>query len=318
MRSLTIAHTVWLNMLRRKDLYVLFILLAALLLVVVSLNIFGLGKRMKEVIRSFPSYYQLVPHIDPFLTDTYNHKLDPFADTRWLDSERDRQYLQDARQFYQDLDDKYSVETICFIGTKKNTTTSGVVTVGPAGTWDDIDWVETPAGDGTVPERSAIHPDVEHLYAYWVDHGSIYVDPAMLAQLEYELHGKYQLIERVALVSERYSIVFEPDKLFYSPGERVDLWATIQARSPGEPPVSDAQVKVTLEWFDVLPGDEEIEAPSGLPETNLWEEPDTPGRYVVQFNAPSQEGFYTLRAIVEVAGGPALVLEDSIAVEAEA
>ena len=39
----TIAHTVWLEMLRKKDLYVLLILLGALLATLVSLDIFGLG-----------------------------------------------------------------------------------------------------------------------------------------------------------------------------------------------------------------------------------------------------------------------------------
>lgn len=40
---LTIAQVVWLDLLRKKDLYVLFILLAALLLALVSLNIFGIS-----------------------------------------------------------------------------------------------------------------------------------------------------------------------------------------------------------------------------------------------------------------------------------
>ncbi len=42
-RILTVAQVVWMGMLRRKDLYVLFILAATLLLLLVSLNIFGLG-----------------------------------------------------------------------------------------------------------------------------------------------------------------------------------------------------------------------------------------------------------------------------------
>ena len=43
MRVLTIARIVWLEVIRRKDLYVLLILLGALLVTLVSLNIFGLG-----------------------------------------------------------------------------------------------------------------------------------------------------------------------------------------------------------------------------------------------------------------------------------
>lgn len=42
-RICTIAQIVWLEMLRKKDIYVLLILLGALLMLLVSLNIFGLG-----------------------------------------------------------------------------------------------------------------------------------------------------------------------------------------------------------------------------------------------------------------------------------
>jgi ABC-type transport system involved in multi-copper enzyme maturation permease subunit len=42
-RTLVIARLVWLDVLRRKDLYVLFILLGALLFALMSVNIFGLG-----------------------------------------------------------------------------------------------------------------------------------------------------------------------------------------------------------------------------------------------------------------------------------
>jgi ABC-type transport system involved in multi-copper enzyme maturation permease subunit len=42
-RIVTIAHVVWLEVLRRKDAYVLMILLASLLVTLVSLNVFGLG-----------------------------------------------------------------------------------------------------------------------------------------------------------------------------------------------------------------------------------------------------------------------------------
>jgi ABC-type transport system involved in multi-copper enzyme maturation permease subunit len=45
----TIAHTVWLEMLRKKDLYVLLILLGALLATLVSLDIFGLGGVVRYV-----------------------------------------------------------------------------------------------------------------------------------------------------------------------------------------------------------------------------------------------------------------------------
>jgi Cu-processing system permease protein len=43
-RAGTIARVVWLNLLRRKDVYVLFILLGVLLVTLVSVNVFGLGR----------------------------------------------------------------------------------------------------------------------------------------------------------------------------------------------------------------------------------------------------------------------------------
>jgi ABC-type transport system involved in multi-copper enzyme maturation permease subunit len=49
MRALSIARIVWLELLRKKDIYVLLILLLAMLLAVVSLNIFGLGGTVRYV-----------------------------------------------------------------------------------------------------------------------------------------------------------------------------------------------------------------------------------------------------------------------------
>jgi Cu-processing system permease protein len=48
-RVITIAWTVWLEMIRRKDFYVLLILLVALLFLLLSINIFGLGGMVRYV-----------------------------------------------------------------------------------------------------------------------------------------------------------------------------------------------------------------------------------------------------------------------------
>lgn len=48
-KALTIAGIVWLELFRRKDLYVLLILLVALLFVLMSLNVFGLGNVVRYV-----------------------------------------------------------------------------------------------------------------------------------------------------------------------------------------------------------------------------------------------------------------------------
>lgn len=48
-RALTIARMVWLEMLRRKDFYVMFIMLGALLYALLSVNIFGLGTTARYI-----------------------------------------------------------------------------------------------------------------------------------------------------------------------------------------------------------------------------------------------------------------------------
>ena len=48
-RILAITRTVWLEMIRRKDIYVLLILLVTLLFILMSLNIFGLGGMVRYV-----------------------------------------------------------------------------------------------------------------------------------------------------------------------------------------------------------------------------------------------------------------------------
>lgn len=48
-RILTIAWIVWLKMLRKKDIYVLLILLGAFLIIIISLNVFGLGGMVNYV-----------------------------------------------------------------------------------------------------------------------------------------------------------------------------------------------------------------------------------------------------------------------------
>jgi len=49
-RVFTIAHTVWLEMVRRKDMYVLLVLLLTLLFVLMSLNVFGLAGMVRHVL----------------------------------------------------------------------------------------------------------------------------------------------------------------------------------------------------------------------------------------------------------------------------
>ena len=281
------------------------------------LNRFGLADRMREAILSFPSYYQLIPYVGRFLKDQNGSDIDPYADGRWLDNDLHRQYLKDAQEFNRELGNHLSVDTVCFFGRFKPTTTGGVVKVGPGGKWEHVDWIETIAGDATVPERSAVYSEAAARYAFSVDHGSIYVDPQMQAQLEWELHGKYLAGERASMFTDRLAIVFEPEQPFYSPGDEIKLWATVHRNSPGSEPISGANIRVRLSWREGLPGEENPQAPQTLPDTLLVESETEPGRYEGSLLAPLQEGFYQLTAVVRVTGEPTLQLEEAVAIEKE-
>ena len=279
-------------------------------------NAFNLAERMGQVIRSFPSFYQLIPHVNPFLRDEQNQLVDVFDGKAWLTSNRDRQYLADSQKFNQELGNSLSVDTVCFFGRQKPTVTTGVVKT-QAGAWDDIQWVETGAGDGTVPERSAVHPEAKAKYAFSVNHGSIYVDPQVLPMLQWELIGKYGIEERAVLVTDELTIQFEPAEDAYAPGEQIDLWATVNNNEDGSP-LSNLDIQVHLLWREALPGSQTAAPQGDVPHVVLQEKPDEPGRYEGSLTAPETEGYYRLQATVftEPNKRP-LVLNELILVEAE-
>ena len=280
-------------------------------------NLFNVSERSKDLIRSFPSYYHLIPNRNPFVRNDENQDLDLFKDTRWLGNPADLPYLMDGLKFNQELGTTLSVESVCFFGRFKSTTTSGIVHVEPGGQWSNIQWIDTIAGDATVPERSAVHPQAKNFYAFCVEHGSIYVDPQMLAQLEWELHGKYQLAERAAIMTERLAIVFEPEQVFYDPGGKIDLWMTVNTTIGESKPLSGAEASAQLVWRGALPGDESAKSPTSLPRVALRESKTVPGRYEGSLTAPLQQGYYKVRATVQITGEPTYTLDELISIEAE-
>ena len=54
---------------------------------------------MKEIIPSFPSYYQLIPYAAPFIFDEQRVPIDLFADPGWIGGPKEQQMLMDGRKF---------------------------------------------------------------------------------------------------------------------------------------------------------------------------------------------------------------------------
>ena len=186
--------------------------------------------------------------------------------------------------------------------------------------WDEIEWFATEVGDGTVPERSAIHPEADRKLPFVVGHGDIYISPAVIEFLQWELVDKYQELDFAVLVTPDYSLLFEPDRDAYAPGETI----TVRAQAFGEAaedgsraPFAGARVVANLNWLEPLPGDP---APDHKPEPqsgSLSPEGD-PGNYSTQINAPEVEGYYQLVGEVHLPGHHPIELAEIILVEAEA
>jgi hypothetical protein len=227
-----------------------------------------------------------------------------------------RDMLADAYQFYQDLGMDLAVDTLCFFGRQKPTVTTGVVDLDDAGAWGDIQWVSTQAGDGTVPERSAIHPNASAKLPFSATHGDIYVVEPVLEFLQWELLGKYKGQTRASLTTDRYQVVFEPDQDIYSPGEEVLAWAQISSLD-GDQPVDDADVKASLIFHAALPGSPSSPPPASSPDVRLKPVKGTPGRYEARWNAPAEPGYYLMQGRVRIVGERQIVLEELISVEAE-
>jgi hypothetical protein len=281
------------------------------------LNFFGFNKKLNEIIRTFPSYYQLIPHNTKFLRDENNQVVNPFTDLAWTFDVAEQKAVADGLKFNQELGNTLSTHTICYFGRKKPTTTTGIVKKSPSGKWESIQWVDTEAGDGTVTERSAVHPQSKAQHAFAVDHGSIYFSDDVLTQLEFDLKGGLGGLEFVTVTLDNMTLEFDADQDFYAPGDPIQVNCKLRDTTPEAKPVTDAKIEVSLRWNEPLPGDEEVGPPAGLPSIQLKPDAADPGLYLGSLSAPAQQGIYTLHADVKTSLVAKLQVEETIAVEAE-
>jgi pimeloyl-ACP methyl ester carboxylesterase len=262
-------------------------------------NLFNIQQRTRAVLRTFPSAYQLLPARNPFLRDLNNEVIDVYEGGGWLNSSQHQQYLTDARLFNEMLGNDLSVETLSFFGRKRPTLTMGALDLAAGGAWGDIRWMSFSAGDGTVPERSAVYSKAAANLPFAVGHGDIYANPAVLEFLEWELFAKYQGLTRSTALTERLRITFEPEKDTFSPGEPVSIWAAVNELD-GITPVYDAVIRARMVYRQPLPGMAASQVPEPLQPVELHLVDDRPGRYEGTLEAPQMDGYYELQAEVKV------------------
>ncbi len=139
--------------------------------------------RLREVLTTFPSWYQILPNYR--CVSEQEASFDVLGEESWV-LESNRPNLRLAREFRRELGTRSSVPSVCIFGYGFKTITGVVVERDPAGGLRKADMVVTANGDGTIPESSAvmrgaeIHPVRQH-------HGSLYVDNDVKMRLKLEL-----------------------------------------------------------------------------------------------------------------------------------
>jgi pimeloyl-ACP methyl ester carboxylesterase len=274
----------------------------------------------RRTIRSFPSAYQILPHEGFYLSDGKGGKFDPYASTDWLDNDAERAMLADARRFNGEIGRTLSVETLCFFGRKRPTVSQGVALHNDAGMWDGITWETGPLGDGSVVEASAVHDDADQKLPFVATHGNIYVHPAVLEVLQWELRDRYLAGPDVARPVARNTLSVTAEAEQVLPGAPIRLTAIIEGDVSAEAQalldaelgaalaspevleaVRDGRIHVQLAWQSGLLGNPPLPA---VPDVvfGILRPGLTPGEYVGEISAPHAEGCYRLLSEVWLDG----------------
>jgi len=283
-------------------------------------NQYGVRQLLRQTALTFPSFYQLIPAHLPFLQKTNGETYNPFQDLRWLDLPEQQHRLADAYKFYRELGVQSSVETLCFFGIKQPTVSRGIASLSAEGKIEEIEWALDEEGDGTVPIHSALHPHAAQNLPYAAGHGDLYIHPALLDKLRFELINRYVYGALAAVSQGRVTARFETDCDAYAPGQAIQARAEVFFRDT-RLPIYEARVSVRAVYKTGLveiPGKPAISAhPAEGPSILLAESGPTRGRYEGSLPAPSEPGYYDLVAIIQTKHEPSIEVKELILVEQE-
>lgn len=275
---------------------------------------FEIAERTRDVLRSFPCTYQLIPQARDFLRGPNNEVIDPFVGENWLENPQQCKLLEDGRRFNQELGNQLSVETLAFFGRQLATTTFGRVDLVGGTRWRKIEWFDAEIGDGTLPEYSAVFSAIDRNIPLIAEHGNIYVNPELYLILKWELVDKYGIrAGRPPKIHERLSVTFRSDQSAYAPGAPMQLSAVL-TRQPSGRPLSGAHITVQLRWLQPLPGSTLTSTALKIPRLEL-KETSTRGVYHGQLSAPRTEGYYQLEATIALPREKPMTAYELIAVE---
>ncbi len=275
---------------------------------------YGSHERSRDMLRTFPSLYQLLPSSNPFLDTVDNVPLDVFDGDGWLPSQY-HSLLKDGQCFNQVLGTTLSVETFCFYGVQKRTLSAAKVPLLDETRWGKEIWIQYAVGDAVIPRWSAIHKNANQILPYSVAHHNIYLARDVLEKLKFELIDRYSPAKRDVLSTPQHIITFMPNKDIYSPGEEIAAQLSIHSNDEAQAPIAKARITVSLKWEQMLPGSAQTTLPPAI-EIDIWESKMTAGLYEGKLQAPTIEGYYRLEATVKMKGA-SVILQELIAVEAD-
>lgn len=150
---------------------------------------FGLlGERLRQVVATFPTSYQIIPTY-PCATDQNGEKINFLEYEDWVAPEQ-RPMLRAAAEFRRELGRGCSVPAISIFGYGIKTVASVTLNRSPEGKLSNILYQSEPGGDSTILERSAalegteIHPVQQY-------HGSLFADNDVRMRLKLELSRQF-------------------------------------------------------------------------------------------------------------------------------
>ena len=282
-------------------------------------NRFGIAEILRETLLTFPSFYQLIPAFLPFLQDEEGRTIDLFRLSGWLKNANQNHFLRDAYSFNRELGTQLSVDTFCFYGVKRATTTRGVAGITPDGRLAHIDWKQTEDGDGTVPVHSALHPGATQKLPYPASHGDLYVYDAFLEKLRYELIDRCRYGALASVATSRLKAQFELDKDAYFPGESIQARAGLYYLE-NSLPVETARIELEVtarNTFPVLFSQDFNSGVNSEPTQVLMRPASRPGSYGVEIAAPQTPGYYVISATFFTVNDPPVHLEELFLVDVE-
>ena len=145
---------------------------------------FGImGEKMRRVLATFPSSYQILPTYATGV-DQHGRAIDFLEEEGWVPAEH-LPLLRAAREFRKELGLHTSVPTLSVFGYGIKTISS-VSVVRENGVWRDITYSSEPKGDNGILERSGVLPDSE-IHPVQQYHGSLFVDNDVKMRLKLEL-----------------------------------------------------------------------------------------------------------------------------------